>query len=94
MLLEFHQESGEVFSSEFPLEGMRQPGVTLLELKQTIPQLSQRDEVIRCEHLALNYREVDLHLVEPAGMSGSVNRNESWPSTTEPRAMLMRNESA
>src|SRR2546422_8386962 len=70
MMLEFGQERSEVRAGELPLEGPCHPLVVVVESKQAIPQLRQRRKVIRREHLALYDREVDLDLVEPAGMTG------------------------
>ena len=77
MFLEFHQESSEISSSESPPEGMCQPGIAHLELKQTIPHLSQREEVIRCEHLALDNREIDFDLVEPTRIGRRVDHDDA-----------------
>jgi hypothetical protein len=68
----FHQES-EVVAVELPLEG---PGgflVAMLEGEEAVFDLGQVGEVVGGEDFALDDGEVDLDLVEPAGMDGSVD---------------------
>jgi hypothetical protein len=54
------------------------------ESQQAIAQPRKRRKVIRREHLALDDREVDLHLVEPSGMNGGVDRDDRRPATAKP----------
>ena len=46
-----------------------------LEPKESVFDLVERREVVRGEHLALDDGEIDLDLVEPAGMNGAMNGN-------------------
>src|SRR5713101_4117736 len=83
MVLEPHQELRQIVSGELPLEGPCHLLVMLLEAQQAIPQPPARSKIIGREHLALYDREVDLHLVEPAGMNGCVDGDEGRPSAAE-----------
>ena len=74
----------EVSAVEFPLEGFGDGLVVALEAKQAILNVSDRGEVVRGESFPLDDGEVDLDLVEPAGMDWSMNEHEIWegrPST-------------
>src|ERR1700681_802117 len=53
--------------------------IASLELKQTDFEFDQRFEVVGREELALNDREVDLDLVEPAGMNGGMDEDQVRP---------------
>ena len=46
--------------------------IASLELKKTDFEFEQRFEVVGHEELALNDREVDLDLVEPASVNGLI----------------------
>jgi hypothetical protein len=48
--------------------------IATLELKKTSLEFGQRLEVVGQEEFALNDREVDLDLVEPAGMNEEYGR--------------------
>ena len=49
-----------------------------LESKQALLELSQRIEVVERENFSLNDRQVDLNLVEPAGMDGACGPESRW----------------
>ncbi len=48
----------------------------MLEGHEASRQVHQRSEIVRCEGLALDDREINFNLVEPAGMNRSVNKRE------------------
>ncbi len=48
----------------------------MLELQDALRQFSQRSELVGGKDLPLDDREVDLDLIEPAGVEGSVNQNQ------------------
>ena len=54
-----------------------------LESKKARLELSQRIEVIGRENFSLNYRKVDLDLVEPTGMDRCVNKDGVGPFGAE-----------
>jgi len=54
-----------------------------LKREETLFEIGQGSEIVRGEDLSLNNREVDLNLVEPTGMSGSVDEDGVGPSGAE-----------
>lgn len=48
----------------------------MLEGHEASRQVRQRGEIVRCEGLALDDREINLYLVEPASMNGPMNENQ------------------
>ena len=54
-----------------------------LKCEETLFEIGQGSEIVRGEDLSLNNREVDLNLVEPTGMSGSVDEDGVGPSGAE-----------
>jgi hypothetical protein len=42
---------------------------------EALRQVHQRSEIVRCEKLPLDNREIDFYLVEPAGMNEPINGN-------------------
>jgi hypothetical protein len=54
-----------------------------LESHETLFEFGQRREIIGSEDLALEDRKVDLNLVEPTGMDGSVNEDGVRPMGAE-----------
>ncbi len=84
--LELREERAEAGSGEFPLEGASRLRVVVLETKQAILYLFKRLEVIGCEHLSLNDREVDLYLIEPTRVDGGVDHDNVRPSC--PQAIM------
>ena len=51
----------------------------LLKSQEALLEFRQRREIVRCEDLALNNGEVNLDLIQPAGMHWSVERDQGWP---------------
>src|SRR5712692_4232704 len=70
----------EVSAAEFPLEGLGDGLVVLLELEQTALDVVEGREVVWSESLSLDDGEVDLDLVEPARVDRAVNEHEIWES--------------
>ncbi len=64
---------GEVVAGELPLERSSGRLIAALEFSQALLDLSQIGEVVGSEGLALDHREVDLHLIEPGGMYRSMD---------------------
>lgn len=62
----------EICAGEFPLEGLGDGLVVLLETKQPILDILQGREVVWSEGLALDNGEVDFDLIEPTGMDRAV----------------------
>ena len=69
---EAFEQGGEVVAGEVPLEGFGDLVLVALEDVEGARDLWEVGEVVGLEHLALNDREEDLDLVEPAGVHGQV----------------------
>ena len=54
-----------------------------LESQEALFEFRQGGEVVGGENFSLNDREVDLHLVEPAGVDGSVDQDQVRPLGAE-----------
>jgi len=54
-----------------------------LKRKEALFQIGQRRKIIRGEDFSLNDREIDLHLIEPTGMVGSVDEDRIGPRGAE-----------
>src|SRR5216683_1276592 len=52
----------------------------MLEREELIAELRKRGEVIRRQDLSLQNGEVDLHLVEPAGVNRGVDHDDVRPA--------------
>ena len=74
----------QVTACEGPLEWLGGILIAALECDQAAFEGREIGEVARREELALNDREVDLDLVEPAGMDWCVNQNDVWPRGSQP----------
>ena len=77
--LQLGQEGNQVIASEGPLKRLRGLLVSHLEGEQPILEFAQRCEVVRRDHLALDDREIDLDLVQPAGVYRSMNGHDVVP---------------
>ena len=78
-LLELGKQAVKIVAGEGPLEG---PGgflIALLEAHDLAFESGRRGEVVGIEDLALDNREIDLDLIEPAGMHRGVDENYVWP---------------
>ena len=62
---------------EVPLERLGHGLVVGLKCEQALFDRGQRREVVGREDLALDDGEVDFDLVEPAGMDGTMDRNQA-----------------
>ena len=66
----------QVVARELPLERLGDRFVVALEGLQALGEFIERGEVVRCERLALQHREADFDLVEPAGVHGAVHEQQ------------------
>lgn len=73
----------EVGAAEFPLEGLGDGLVVLLEAKQTVLDLNERGEIVWRQSFALDEGEVDLDLVEPTGVERAVDEHKIGESRLE-----------
>lgn len=85
LALDSCHEVGEVLACECPMERRSGLLVVGLKAKQAILNFGERGEIVGGEHLALDDREVDLDLVEPAGMNWGVHRHDGRPGFLQPR---------
>src|SRR5436190_14027253 len=83
---EFGEQRGEIAAREGPPERLRRVDVVFLEAKKPLTDRTERTEVIRREDLALDDGEIDLNLIEPAGVDGGVDEHELRPPGLQPRA--------
>src|SRR2546425_12295251 len=74
---ELGQERSKILAGEGPLERGRRSFVVILEAEQAVLDLGQRGKVVRRQDLALDDREIDLDLVEPAGVDRRVDEDEA-----------------
>jgi hypothetical protein len=72
---------GQVFSGEFPLEGLSDFLIVFLKVENPFGQVSKGKKVIGREYFALEDGEIDFDLVQPAGMDGKMDNNDLWPLT-------------
>jgi len=77
---ELSGQPGQVSSCESPVDGRSHALVVLLEAQQSVLDLRDAAEVIGSEGLALNDGEVDLDLIEPAGVNRSVDEYQVRPT--------------
>ena len=59
--------------------------IALLELHQLVLKHGEAREVVGCQELALDDREIDLDLVEPAGVDRGVDEDKVGPLGAQPR---------
>src|SRR5215470_10061093 len=81
---EFDEQSREIPTREGPLERLRRSDVMVLEAKKTLTDRVARRKVVGREHLALDDREIDLDLIEPAGVDGGMDQYELRPPGLQP----------
>lgn len=74
----------EVVAGEGPLEGFGHLLVMGLETENAGLDLLAAAEIVRAERLPLEHREVDLDLIQPAGMDRQVDGAEGGPLAGEP----------
>ena len=78
-LLELDKQAVKIVAGEGPLEGLSGFLIALLEAGDLTFESGRRGEVVGIEDLALDDREIDLDLIEPAGMHRGVDENYIWP---------------
>src|SRR5271166_2128390 len=72
---EFCQERLQSSAVELPLKRTRRSIAQFLVQPQSLLDFLQAGEVVRGQHLSLDDREVDLHLIEPTGMHGRMDQD-------------------
>ena len=77
--LQLDEKDVEVTAREGPLERLGGMLIAALECNQAAFECREIGGVAWREELALNDGEVDLDLVEPAGMYRGVDENDIWP---------------
>lgn len=73
----------EVGAGELPLEWCGDLLVAATECEQPVLELVEVGKVVGGQDLALDDREVDLGLVEPAGVHGGVHEDQVRPGALE-----------
>ena len=73
---EFFGQPCEVVSRESPIEGRGHGLVVLLEAQQSVLDVFDAGKVIGSECFALDDGEVDLNLVKPTGVGGTMDGNQ------------------
>jgi hypothetical protein len=71
------EQGGQVAAREFPFERLGGRFPVVLKIEQPFGERLQPGEIVGREDLALNDREVDLDLVEPAGVDRSMDEGEA-----------------
>jgi len=80
---EFGDEYVKIATREGPFERLRGSLIAVLESHQTPPERTEVREVARCAQLTLDDGEVDLDLVQPAGVDRRMNQNGIRPFGSE-----------
>jgi hypothetical protein len=70
---------GEIVPGEFPLEGLGDGLIVILESQDLMCWVLRRSEVVRFQDFASQDGEVDLDLVQPAGMDGQMDQEKLGP---------------
>ena len=78
------EEAFEVITGEAPLEWLSDCLVVILEVEDSLGDVFAGVEVVGCEGLSLEHGEVDLDLIQPAGVHGQVHEDEFGPLGVEP----------
>ena len=65
---------------ESPLERGSRFFITLLKIHEALLQVGERGKIIGREHLSLDDGEIDLNLIDPAGMNGGVYQKGVGPA--------------
>ena len=71
--VELAEEFLEILAFELPIERLRRGFPVVLKIEQSLGEDVQVREVIWSENLSLHDREINLDLIEPTGVSGSMN---------------------
>ena len=80
---EFGDEYVKIATREGPFERLRGSLIAVLESHQTPPERTEVREVARCAQLTLDDGEVDLDLVQPAGVDRRVHEDQVRPGALE-----------
>ena len=75
-MLELGEQVGEICFGVLPFEGLSGGFPVVLKADEPLCELAKPGEVVRRENLSLDDGEVDLDLIQPTGMNGSVNENQ------------------
>jgi hypothetical protein len=78
-VFDFGEESGQILASEGPLKRRSSFLIPPLKGQQALFQFAEGTEVIGCEYLPLDNREVNFNLIEPAGMDRGVYEKQVGP---------------
>ena len=84
VLFEFFKQDIEIAAGEGPLEGLGGLLVALLEAHQLVTKRGEVRKIVGREELALDNGEIDLYLVEPAGVDRGVNEDDIGPFGAQP----------
>ena len=79
----FARKGSQIRPSEGPLKRPRRLLIPPLKAEEAVFELTERCEVVWRDDLSLNDREVDLDLVEPAGMNRRVHERRGGPLGAE-----------
>lgn len=79
LLVELGHDFGKVLASKGPAKGSGDLFVVLLKGQDTLLKFRPRGEIVWGEDLALNNGEVDLDLIQPAGVHWSVEGDQGRP---------------
>ena len=71
------QQGSKLVTIELPRKGLRMLVAQVLVKRQPHPNGIQVGKIVRRQHLALNDREVDLHLVEPTGVDRRMHQDDA-----------------
>lgn len=83
MRSEFGDEHVKIATREGPFERLRGSLIAVLESHQAPPERTEVREIARCDQLTLDDGEVDLDLVQPAGVDRRMNQNDIRPFGSE-----------
>ena len=84
-LAEVFEQRIEIAAGEGPLEGLGGLLIAILESHELVLERGEAREVVGREELALDDGEIDLDLVEPAGVDRGVDEDEVGPFGAERR---------
>jgi len=83
-LAEFFEQRIEIAAGEGPLEGLGGLLIAILESHELVLERGEVRKVVGREELALDDGEIDLDLVEPAGVDRSVDEDDVGPFGAQP----------
>ena len=73
------QKGVKIATSEGPFERGSRPLIVVLKSEQALFEFGQRREVVGCEDLSLNNREIDFDLIKPTGVDWGVDEDRVGP---------------